>query len=98
MAGLDLKVQMAAQFRDAAGRFARANPHDALAKMVKKWSARALTELREASPVDPGALRAGWRADFAPSQTEVRIGPRLRDEATSRRTYLATFTSPEQAL
>jgi hypothetical protein len=81
----DIQLSMQApQLRDLAGRFRRADPSNALDKMILAWAEKALAELREATPVEegepvqrghprPGTAREAWRFDHLPSQLAVKV-------------------------
>jgi hypothetical protein len=73
MAGLDIKASVTPQWRDRAGRWARADAGGVLAKTVQAWGSNAVRELRDATPVRTGAARAAWRADYLPTERAVKV-------------------------
>jgi uncharacterized protein YcaQ len=73
MPGLDVEARVMPQWRDAAGRWARADAGDALAAAVQQWGTTAVRELRDATPVRTGQARAAWRADYLPSVRTVKV-------------------------
>lgn len=72
-AGLSISAAPSPQWRDLAGRFARAEAGGTLAKTVQQWGTKAVAELRDATPVRTGAARASWRADYLPSARTCKV-------------------------
>lgn len=74
---MQVSVTPSAQFRDSLGRFARFSLASPAQQRLTVLGQTSVSLLANATPVRTGAMRAGWRQTYVPSQTAVHISNQM---------------------